>query len=228
MYPSPLPGGASLQPSSPNSPARRALAAVLCAVFLFGGFTPVAAADEGSPPPSWIYMPPNPRAIYIGIHGGTVPVSLLTSRDGTHMVAQVGRTGNDFLRILKADPPANGRPAAQAPAAPAEPQAAAQEDGDAAAPAVVETAPPSPLPSRFAANATVFMAGTALGAMPVIYATGRSFAGIAHIYGDCLPFGLSENSTLLEGAVKGPLKATKKAKVAKPRKLQRVDIDMLN
>ena len=129
--------------------------------------------------PRWIYMPAGARATYIGIHGGTVPVSLLTSRDGTHLVALVGETGNDFLRTLKV------------------------------ASDTKETQPTT--------NATLLMAGTAVGAMPVIYATGHSFASLNQLSTDSLLFGISENSPLLEGAVKAPRVAKKEVKAAKRR-----------
>jgi len=124
-------------------------------------------------------MPAGARATYIGIHGGTVPVSLLTSRDGTHLVALVGETGNDFLRTLKV------------------------------ASDTKETQPTT--------NATLLMAGTAVGAMPVIYATGHSFASLNQLSTDSLLFGISENSPLLEGAVKAPRVAKKEVKAAKRR-----------
>ena len=54
-----------------------------------------AAAADG-----WQVMPEGARPTYIGIHGGTVPVSLLVSQDGSSLVSFVGRTGNDFLEIL--------------------------------------------------------------------------------------------------------------------------------
>ena len=45
------------------------------------------------------------KTTYIGIHGGTVPVSLLTAGDGSPMIALVGLTGSDFLNFLRT----NGR-----------------------------------------------------------------------------------------------------------------------
>lgn len=55
-----------------------------------------ALAETGE----WITMPAGARSAYIGINGGTVPVSLLTSRDGSTMITLVGKTGNDFLQTL--------------------------------------------------------------------------------------------------------------------------------
>ncbi|MDR2694813.1 MAG: hypothetical protein LBC79_00330 [Deltaproteobacteria bacterium] len=163
-------------------------------------------------------MPAGARATYIGIHGGTVPVSLLTSRDGTHMVALVGQTGNDFLRTLKVDPGTRG--ALPAPSATPSTLAGVEEE-DIAHPHLHASAAPSPPTLRLAANATLLMAGTAVGAMPVIYATGHSFASLNQLYTDSLLFGIAENSPLLEGSVKAPRKAAKEGKTAKRRPLVR-------
>ena len=63
----------------------------------------------------WGEMPAGAKTTYIGIHGGTVPVSLLTAGDGSPMIALVGLTGSDFLNFLRTndrlqdDPPRGGR-----------------------------------------------------------------------------------------------------------------------
>ena len=49
----------------------------------------------------WGEMPAGAKTTYIGIHGGTVPVSLLTAGDGSPMIALVGLTGSDFLNFLR-------------------------------------------------------------------------------------------------------------------------------
>jgi hypothetical protein len=168
-------------------------------------------------------MPAGARSTYIGIHGGTVPVSLLTSRDGTHMVALVGETGNDFLRTLKVDPGTTG-------ALPPTPSRALsvsdiEEDTGVMYLDLQTSAAPALSSFRLAANATLLMANTAVGAMPVIYATGHSFASLSQLYTDSLLFGISENSPLLEGSVKAPLKAAKNVKAAKRRPLVRGSSD---
>lgn len=56
---------------------------------------PSADADE------WVTMPEGARPAYMGIHGGTMPVSLLVSADGASLFTFVGRTGNDFLEVLR-------------------------------------------------------------------------------------------------------------------------------
>ena len=168
--------------------------------------------------PQWIYMPAGARATYIGIHGGTVPVSLLTSRDGTHMVALVGQTGNDFLRTLKVAPGTGGA----LPPAPAEVPPSLDDRGNTDSAHLYPQTPTAPASSfRLAANATLLMAGTAVGAMPVIYVTGHSFASMNQVYTDSLLFGIAENSPLLEGVVKAPLKLAKEARAAKRQPLVR-------
>lgn len=49
----------------------------------------------------WTVMPAGTRQSYLGIHGGTMPVSLLVSNDGANLFTFVGRTGNDFMEVLK-------------------------------------------------------------------------------------------------------------------------------
>ena len=180
--------------------------ALCCVGFALCAAWQPAQAESGKNTlaPQWIYMPAGARATYIGIHGGTVPVSLLTSRDGTHLVALVGQTGNDFLHALKVAPGTmDVSPALHDEEAT---QLVQLNPRTVAAPAAF---------FRHAANATLLMAGTAVGAMPVIYATGHSFASLNHLHSDNLLFGISENSLLLEGAVKAPHTAKKAGKSAK-------------
>jgi len=190
----------------------------LCAV----SWQPVCAESYNNVlVPQWTQMPAGARATYIGIHGGTVPVSLLTSRDGTHMVALVGQTGNDFLRTLKVNPGTKGALPSATPDVPPPDGEEADAEAYLAQLPPQTSATPTPPSFRLAANATLLMAGTAVGAMPVIYATGHSFASLNQLYTDSLLFGISEHSPLLEGAVKAPLKTAKDAKAAKRRPLVR-------
>jgi len=193
---------------------------VLCAAFWQPAYAEPAKNALAS---QWVHMPAGARAAYVGIHGGTVPVSLLTSRDGTHMVALVGQTGNDFLRTLKVNPGTTGaRPPAPSTLSS---HNDAEEDTDALHLHLHAPADPALPPFRLTKNATLLMAGTAVGTMPVIYATGHSFANLNQLYTDSLLFGISENSPLLEGSVKAPLRATKKAKAATRRPLVRASSD---
>lgn len=49
----------------------------------------------------WVEMPAGAKPSFMGIHGGTMPVSLLVSADGSSLLSYVGQTGNDFLEILR-------------------------------------------------------------------------------------------------------------------------------
>ena len=49
----------------------------------------------------WVEMPAGAKPSYMGIHGGTMPVSLLVSDDGSSLLSFVGQTGNDFLEVLR-------------------------------------------------------------------------------------------------------------------------------
>lgn len=49
----------------------------------------------------WVFMPAGAKSSYLGIHGGTMPVSLLVADDGESLLTFVGRTGNDFLEALR-------------------------------------------------------------------------------------------------------------------------------
>lgn len=120
------------------------------------------------PASPWVSMPAGAKYAYIGIHGGTVPVSLLAASDGQSMVTFVGRTGNDFLSLLRA--------------------VTLQRPGG-----VPEHANQ---PER---NATILMADTAIGNVPVFYHTGMGFARIDLDTERWLPFGLSEKPLGLEG-----------------------------
>jgi len=198
------------------------LCVALCALSWQPSF---AEQGKNASVPQWVYIPAGSRAAYIGIHGGTVPVSLLTSRDGTHMVALVGQTGNDFLRTLKVDPGTAGATpsTSQTPAQPSAPDAEEREDSS---PLRTQTSAVAVPHSRLTANATLLMVDTAAGAMPVIYATGHSFASLSQLYTDSLLFGLADNSPLLEGAVKTPFKAAKKIKIVKRQPLTRASSEL--
>lgn len=62
-----------------------------------------ASASEGDAATSgeWVEIPAGSKPAYMGIHGGTMPVSLLVSQDGASLYTFVGQTGNDFLEVLR-------------------------------------------------------------------------------------------------------------------------------
>ena len=69
---------------------------LFCAALLF-----LAISSESRGDNDWVDMPEGGKPAYMGIHGGTMPVSLLVSRDGSSLYTFVGRTGNDFLEALR-------------------------------------------------------------------------------------------------------------------------------
>lgn len=175
---------------------------------------PTPVADKGGDKKEeavWGEMPAGAKTTYIGIHGGTVPVSLLTAGDGSPMIALVGLTGSDFLNFLRTNDRLQEEPlfadntGIYAPGAhpsdisdsPVQPTAAdvptPHLTGNATQPitgnatqpmapseqAVQQTADnqPTELPATDPAipsesNATLLLAGSSSGDIPVIYATG--------------------------------------------------------
>ena len=158
----------------------------------------------------WGEMPAGARTTYIGIHGGTVPVSLLTAGDGSPMIALVGLTGSDFLHFLRSKGKMAEEPPAETPATPAAPSGEAQTED--------LPATPPPVPSE--SNATLLLAGSPSGDIPVIYATGRAFERMSLVPANWAPFGLTEKALSVEGEVKvltPPKKLPKKYQKKKRR-----------
>lgn len=210
----------------------RFVAPFLCAAALLGG--PAWAAPQSSPAKTadkkeeavWGEMPAGARTAYIGIHGGTVPVSLLTAGDGSPMIALVGLTGSDFLNFLRSKgklaeepslprktPPSADLPVepstAGAPPSPAVPAEAKAEEMPAGTP---------PVPSE--SNATLLLAGASSGDIPVIYATGRAFERMSIVPENWAPFGLTEKALSVEGEIKvlAPPKKMPKRRLKKKRR----------
>jgi hypothetical protein len=128
----------------------RSLLAGFCCLALFPALPPAQAegADAGqiaapaAAEDRWVTIEPGSRPAYVGIHGGTAPISLLRASNGL-LFAFTGQTGNDFLHILRGN--ATSAPDAS-PATPgrdraAEPAPAAASLPETAAPAA---GPPSP------------------------------------------------------------------------------------
>ena len=180
------------------------LAAFFCAV---SAEAAQEAEKKDSGPAQWVNMPAGARKTYIGVQGGTVPVSLLTAGDGSPMIARVGLTGSDFLHFLRSggkldnDVVLFGIMPSTDPALETSPQASSGATRQ--APMV------PPLPSK---NATVLLAGTAAGDVPVIYATGRTFEDMSLVPANWAPFGLTEKPLSAEGSVKVILPEPKKAR----------------
>lgn len=174
---------------------------------------PVLQGNDG-----WEAMPAGGRPAYIGIHGGTVPVSLLTTRGGATMVALVGETGSDFLRVLRGgnasskieETPQPHLVASAAHATDARPMPAKGEPG----PMPIETAATGPMP-----NATMLVAATSSGNIPVIYAAGRSFERMDIAPSEWTPFGLGNETVKNDGEGHNTPKVKAKKAKAKQKKV---------
>lgn len=74
-------------------------------LIFFLSFIPITAfADEmleSSENSEWVTIPAGAKSAYMGINGGTMPVSLIVQNDGSALLSFVGKTGNDFLDILR-------------------------------------------------------------------------------------------------------------------------------
>ena len=127
-------------------------------------------------------MPAGARPAYFGIHGGTMPVSLLVYGDGSSLVTFVGRTGNDFIDMLR-----------QAEVSMPSPLNATSQRS-----AAGKAASPS-------ANATaVLMAGSSSSSLPVFNVTGEGLSRMDVPPGQLQPFGLSDKALSIEGEVTAP------------------------
>lgn len=129
----------------------------------------------------WVVMPAGARPAYMGIHGGTMPVSLLVYGDGSSLVTFVGRTGNDFLEVLRRT--------------------------DLRMPSLLNATTALPFSGNLppGGNGAVLMAGSAASSMPVIYLTGEGLARMALAPDQLQPFGLSEKPLSIEGQVASQL-----------------------
>lgn len=227
----PLQGQYSNPPATPSR-IRAVSRSLLCVFWLFAAMTPpwVQAAGgspisvrQGSAGPAgeaednvvWGEMPAGARPVYIGIHGGTVPVSLLTAGDGSPMIAQVGLTGTDFLHFMRQGASANSAARAEDAededdAAPATPDDAGREGEKTPSAAEAgdnrpgEKHPEKARHDALAAGdgATLFLAGRAGDDVPVIYATGKAFERMSLVPDNWAPFGLTEKPLSVEGEVK--------------------------
>lgn len=155
----------------------RAILLVITALFLCAN---LASAEPGpknrdaSPAESWNIIPAGAKSSYMGIHGGTMPVSLLVSGDGSSLLSFIGRTGNDFMEALRnahVRLPSLGNSTMGA------------------APTRTRTT------NIFAGNATV--------SMPV-FAVPGSMPGRMDVVSRLVPFGLSQKPLSIEGTVEKP------------------------
>ena len=186
----------------------------------FSATAKAAPAPASEKPVIWGEMPAGARTTYIGIHGGTVPVSLLSAGDGSPMIAQVGLTGSDFLNFLRNKGKleeeiqlpdivdvsgVDGMTENRDPVTSAEPKTAdagSGQPGAAPGETPAEDMPATRPPLVPEGNATLSLAGSPSGDIPVIYATGRAFEKMSLVPRNWAPFGLTAKALALEGEVK--------------------------
>ena len=147
----------------------------MCILFLlcFHCLCPGPALADGDP---WVHMPAGARPTYMGIHGGTMPVSLLVSDDGTSLLSFVGRTGNDFIEVLH-------RTEIQMPSI------------------LKETARNA---TRTTEPRAVLAAGREGASMPVLVLSDAGYLHKTLGAEQLLPFGFSEKPLSIEGTVRFP------------------------
>lgn len=144
---------------------------------------PLPALKSANPPKSapaanedeWVTMPAGGKPAYMGIHGGTMPVSLLVSGDGSSLFTFVGRTGNDFLNVLR--------------------------DSFMPLPSIGNSTRMGSAPVKDLK--TGLFAGNATASMPVIALSGDRLANQSW-FGQLAPFGLSAEPLSIEGEVMKP------------------------
>lgn len=129
----------------------------------------------------WVTMPAGARCAYFGIHGGTVPVSLLATKEGTGLVVFVGRTGNDFLDLLQ-------RAETRVPSLLNATQARESHI----------------LPRGSFKNTRHLMAGSASASLPVFSISADGISGLTADANGLQPFGLSAAPLSIEGTVAAP------------------------
>jgi hypothetical protein len=134
---------------------------------------------------TWTVMPVGARPTYMGIHGGTMPVSLMVSMDGASLVTFVGRTGNDFLAALHL---------MQVPSL--------------LNATIQQSFPVDGIP---AADGNIsLMAGSARECLPVVHIAGLGLRGTDAPGTLLQPFGLSDKPLSIEGSVVLPMHTSPK------------------
>ena len=177
------------------TPDKHRLRRLLTAGALLGAFfvsLPTAQASKSastteldSPDNGWVVMPAGAKQAYIGIHGGTVPVSLLATSEGTSLVSFVGRTGNDFLELLHREDMRM----------PSLLNGTAPRGSDDTTPRKLDLA---------GFRVRHLMAGNASNSLPVIYLNGDSLAKLSPNRDALKPFGLSDTPLSIEGEIARP------------------------
>jgi len=129
----------------------------------------------------WTVMPEGARQTFFGIHGGTTPVSLLATSEGTSLVSFVGATGNDFLALLR--------------------------KAEIRMPSLLNATQPgrtlSGLP-LVPGRGGKLTAGSSTSSLPVFYLSDEMLARLAATPGMLQPFALSSQPLSIEGQVSMP------------------------
>ncbi|MDR1777476.1 MAG: hypothetical protein LBR31_06580 [Desulfovibrio sp.] len=146
-------------------------------------------------------MPAGARPAYMGIHGGTMPVSLLVAADGASLLGFVGRTGNDFLDMLRSlklpffpnlTLPGNTREQ--------EERKTGAQSGS--------SDKISDIPDKGALPAAngLYAVGNSMTSLPVIHVNG-GFDALPFALEQLLPFGFSDKPLVIEGDIPQPAKS---------------------
>lgn len=154
---------------------------VVCVLLTMHTVTRTQSATFSMAEPGWVSMPPGARSAYLGIHGGTVPVSLLVSSTGTSLISFVGQTGNDFLALLR--------------------------KAETGLPSILNNGTRKNVPGgidTLNVSGTRLSAGTSASSLPVISLTGDSVFSLTARPDTVRPFGLSEEPARIEGNVSQP------------------------
>ncbi|MBQ9406759.1 MAG: hypothetical protein IJU37_08525 [Desulfovibrio sp.] len=150
------------------------LSLLLAAIFTI----PQAVAHDAIPAEDgWTRIPAGARPAFFGIHGGTMPVSLLVYGDGSSLVTFVGRTGNDFMEVLYRS--------------------------DKALPSLLKNARTAQGGTPSSNATSVLSAGTGSDSLPVFNLSGEGFSRMS-AQNDLQPFGLSDKPLSIEGSVTRP------------------------
>lgn len=155
---------------------------IFCLLLLSLFFGLEVQADDSS---LWVLLPAGCRPTYMGIHGGTMPVSLLVSDDGSSLLTFVGRTGNDFLELL--------------------------HKTDFQMPSFLKGQAQNST-SDAMQNGKILLAGNKNVTMPVIYITGLGLKRSQVDEVELLPFGFSEKPVSIEGQARIPASKPKTRK----------------
>ena len=120
------------------------------------------------------------------------------------MIALVGLTGSDFLNFIRSNGKLPEEPLfadASGTYAPSQ-HLTCDDQLKKAGEDAFDELPATENPVTSDTNATLLLAGSSVGDIPVIYATGRRFERMSLVPANWAPFGLTEKALSLEGEIK--------------------------